>query len=147
MKNGSIKLQYHSMHKRPMQGCLPFFLFMSGLAVWGMFRLVEVDLPEPLKPKGAGRVLYRDDSVTRFYVAQHSALPLRLPEQTDPAVQSPLPEQALSEDRVVELEMAPAVFPFANDLNSMVFDSETLLALPPLPEEETEENEEKEVQP
>ena len=131
MKNGPIKLLYHSMHKRPMRGCLPLFFFPALLVVGMLVWVVDVKTTEPRKSRGTGRVLYRDDSVTRFYIAQHSALPLRMPMQVDPAVQPPVTVPELPLQREVELEMAPPVFPFASDLNSTVFDSEILLELPP----------------
>lgn len=130
MKHDPAKLIYHSMHKRPMPGCLPLFFAMSALAVAGVMLLVEVKLPEPLRPRGVGNVFYQNDELTRFQVRQHSALPLRLP--TDPAARLPEPDHALPLQRPIELQSAPPLPITTEPPDSAVLDAATLLKLPPL---------------
>lgn len=107
MKRDPINLLYHTLHKRPMQGCLPLFFVLAALMVAGIAMVVHVALPEPTKPRGVGRVYYKNDELTRFLVRQRGALPLRLPAYADPAVRLPIPEHALPLRRRVELMPAP----------------------------------------
>ena len=145
MKNAPTKLIYHSLHKRPMPGCLPLFFLLAGLATAAVIWLVEVQLPAPFRPRGTGTVSYRNDELTRFQVRQRSALPLRLPGD-DPAARLPEPAHALPLQRAVELQAAPPLPITREPRDSAVLDAETLLRLPPaipdslLPQE-------KEVQP
>lgn len=129
MKNAPAKLIYHSLHKRPMPGCLPLFFMLaalvSGLVMW----LVEVKLPEPFRPRGTGVVHYRNDELTRFQVRQRSALPLRLP--GDPATQLPGPLHTLPLTRAVELQPAPPLPITTEPPDSAVLDAASLLRLPP----------------
>lgn len=131
MKHDPAKLIYHSMHKRPMPGCLPLFFAMSALAVAGVMLLVEVKLPEPLRPRGVGNVFYQNDELTRFQVRQHSALPLQLPVYADPTARLPLPSHELPLHREVKLETPPAQTFSSEAPDSAVLNAEELLALPP----------------
>lgn len=108
MKRDPIKLIYHTLHKRPMPGCLPLFFLLAALVVLGIISLVRVVAPPPLRPQGVGNVYYKNDELTRFQVRQRSALPLRLPAYADPAARLPIPEHPLSPERVVAPLPAPA---------------------------------------
>lgn len=134
MKNSPIQLIYHSMHKRPMPGCLPLFVLMAGAVVVGLICLVRVVLPEPLRPQGVGSMYYQHDELTRFQVRQRSALPLRLPAHADPAAQLPLPTSHLPLKREIEPMPAPAQHIVSQGHDSAVLNAEELLALPPEPQ-------------
>lgn len=131
MKTDPAKLIYHSMHKRPMPGCLPLFFLLAALATGGVICLVSVELPKPYRARGTGAVSYRNDELTRFQVRQRSALPLRLPAYADPAAQLPLPEQKLPLGRPVPLQDAPAQPISSTPPDSAVLDADMLLQLPP----------------
>ena len=126
MKHDPIHLLYHSMHARPMRGCLPLFVLLSALLVGGVIALFEVSLPEPAPPRGEGLMLYQRDDLTRFRVRQQSALPLRL--HTLPL--RPMPELLPPPSRLQPVD--------ARD--SFVLDDAYLLEFPPpnLPEKRKE---------
>lgn len=148
MKHDPIKLIYHTMHKRPMPGCLPLFFVLAALVVVGIISLVRVVTPEPLRPRGVGNVYYRNDELTRFQVRQRSAMPLRLPVYADPAARPPIPEHPLDPVRQVELQATPAVTSLPGAApDSAVLNAESLLALPPEELLHPVNPEEKEVQP
>lgn len=144
MKTTPTKLIYHSLHKRPMPGCLPLFFLLAALATGAVMWLVQVKLPEPFRSRGTGAVHYRNDELTRFQVRQHSALPLRLP--TDPAARLPEPDHALPLQRPIELQSAPPLPITTEPPDSAVLDAATLLKLPP-PVPEGGMPQEKEVEP
>lgn len=138
MKRDPSKLIFHTMHKRPMPGCLPlFFLLAAGVAAL-VITLVKVSLPEAVRPRGVGSVHYRNDELTRFQVRQRSALPLRLPAYADPAAQSPIPAQELPQSRKVTLRPAPPQLISSELPDSAALDEETLLRLPPAALTDTE---------
>lgn len=128
------KLVFHSLHTRPMPGCLPLFFLLAALLVGGVICLVEVTLPKPIRPRGVGNVYYRNDELTRFQVRQHAALPLRLPAYADPAAQLPLPKRPLTLKR--EAGPVPALPPAGQAPDSAVLSADALLALPPAPQQE-----------
>lgn len=132
MKNKPAKLIFHSMHSRPMPGCLPLFFLMAAVVTGVVIALVHVTLPRQLRPRGVGNVYYRNDELTRFQVRQRSALPLRLPAYADPAARLPMAEHHLPLQREVELQPAPLYDISAGaSPDSAVLEAETLLALPP----------------
>ena len=128
------KLLFHSMHKRPMPGCLPLFFLVAAVVVGCIICMVQVTLPRQVRPKGVGNIYYRNDELTRFQVRQRSALPLRLPAFADPAAHQPIADHSLPLERKIgPLPAAPySVTPQAPD--SAVLDAEYLLALPPAEE-------------
>lgn len=140
MKHDPIHLLYHSMHARPMRGCLPLFVLLSALLVGGVIALFEVSLPEPAPPRGEGLMLYQRDDLTRFRVRQQSALPLRLPTSVDPAAQWPIPEHALPLRPMPELLPPPSRLQPVDARDSFVLDDAYLLEFPPpnLPEKRKE---------
>ena len=145
MKHAPAKLIYHSLHRRPMPGCLPLFFLMAALATAGVISLVRVAMPEPLRPRGQGSVQYRNDELTRFQVRQRSALPLRLPAYADPASQLPGAGYELPLSREVSLQPAPPLPISAEPPDSAVLDAGALLRLPPA--EESAPQPEREVAP
>lgn len=130
MKRAPIRLIYHSMHARPMPGCLPLFVLLSAILVGLIMATVHVVLPRVEPPKGVGRVLYKNDELTRFRVRQHSALPLRLPDSIDPLTQLPIPKHKLPLERKVRLQPAPPADPDSSVPDSVVLDPQKLLRLP-----------------
>lgn len=143
MKNAPAKLIYHSLHKRPMPGCLPLFMLLAALVTGGVMWLVQVRMPEPFRPRGTGTVHYRNDELTRFQVRQRSALPLRLPAYADPAAHLPELNYELPLSRPVNLQPAPPLPITTEPPDSAVLDAATLLQLPP----EQSSPQEKEVEP
>lgn len=137
MKTTPANLIYHSLHKRPMPGCLPLFFLLAALLTVAIVKVVQVTLPEPFHARGVGNVQYRNDELTRFQVRQRSALPLRLPTYADPAAQLPIPPHELPLSRAVPLQQAPPLPITAEPPDSAVLDAENLLQLPP-PETEVE---------
>lgn len=131
MKTAPARLIYHSLHKRPMPGCLPLFFILAGLAVAGLVSLVRVTLPEPMRPKGVGNVYYRNDELIRFQVRQRSALPLRLPTYADPSARLPIPDHDLPLQRKINPVSSPAQSFSTRAPDSVVLDADSLLALPP----------------
>ena len=131
MKRAPINLIYHSLHTRPMPGCLPLFFFLAALVVALFMVFVRVSLPATTPPRGVGRVYYRNDELTRFRVRQHSALPMRLPDSIDPVAQLPIPEHPLPLPRKVHLQPTPPAFTPYSVPDSIVLDPERLLKLPP----------------
>lgn len=131
MKTKPAKLLFHSLHSRPMPGCLPLFFLMAAVVAGVFIAVVHVSLPRQQRPRGVGRVYYRNDELTRFQVRQRSALPLRLPAYADPA--SHLPTEA--PELPLRREPAPLPAPVYSILtgapDSAVLEADTLLALPP----------------
>lgn len=139
MKTDPAKLIYHSMHRRPMPGCLPLFFLLAALVTGSFICLVSVTMPTPYRARGTGAVSYRNDELTRFQVRQRSALPLRLPTYADPAAQLLLPAKGLPLCRNVQLQEAPVQTISPEPPDSAVLDAATLLRLPPTdPAPETE---------
>lgn len=131
-------LIYHSLHSRPMPGCMPLFMLLSALFLGGAMLLVKVVMPEPLRPKGEGNIYYRDDAILRFQINQRSPLPLRMPESLDPAREGASSKTALSWVKPVSLLplASPRIYSPAPD--SAVLSSEDLMALPPAQPTEVE---------
>lgn len=131
MKQASPKLLFHSLHTRPMPGCLPLFFLMAALVVAGLVCLVKVSLPMPLRPRGNGNMYYSNDELTRFQVRQSGALPLRLPAYADPAARLPVPEHPLPLRREVGPAPAPPLSITNQAPDSAVLSADALLTLPP----------------
>ena len=125
-------LIYHSLHSRPMPGCMPLFMVLSALLMGGIMLLVNVVSPPPLRPKGEGNVYYRDDAILKFQIHQRSPLPLRLPASLDPAREAAVATATLSWVKPVGLLplSSPRIYSPAPD--SAVLNSEILMELPPL---------------
>ncbi len=131
MKRDSIKLLYHRAHTRPMPGCLPLFIVLAALLVAGIITLFKVNLPPPMEPRGEGKIIYRQDDLTRFRVRQLSALPLRLPSAVDPATHLPVPTHELPLHPALQLVPPPSQLLPSCDHESAILDDAYLLELPP----------------
>lgn len=128
-------LIYHSLHSRPMPGCMPLFVLLSAIFLGGIMMLVQVKMPEPIRPKGEGNVYYRDDAILRLQVSQRSPQPLRLPDSLDPARDKQSSQASFSwikPTMLLPLE-SPRIYNPAPD--SAVLNVADLMALPPLPQE------------
>lgn len=135
MKNVPANLLYHSLHKRPMPGCLPLFFLLAAVVTGAVMWLVKVEPPKRVFPRGAGSVQIQNDEMTSFQVRQRSAMPLHLPR--DPAVQLPWGPHELSPTRPVTPLPAPPLPIITAPPDSAVLDADSLLRLPP-PTQETE---------
>ena len=125
---------YHTMHSRPMPGCLPlFFLLALGVTAVGLW-IAPVEMPEPVRAKGVGRVFVKDDRLTQFLLRRQSPLPLHIPPTADPDYQEDAAAASmplLRPVRLLPLPPQPVCSPVAD---SAVLNAEELLALPPLEE-------------
>ncbi len=131
-------LIYHSLHSRPMPGCMPLFMLLSALLVGGLMMLVHVDTPKRLRPKGEGNIYYRDDAILRYQISLRCPTPLHLPSALDPVRQEHDVAAGLSWIKPVSLLplASPRIYTPAPD--SAVLDEKALLALPPVTPEATE---------
>lgn len=125
-------LIYHSLHSRPMPGCMPLFMLLSALFLGGLMLLVQVDTPKRIRPKGEGNIYYRDDSILRFQISQRSPAPLHLPSALDPVRREKASSAGLSWTKPVSLMPlgSPRIYTPAPD--SAVLDEKDLIALPPV---------------
>ena len=66
MKDKEKGLLYHTMHSRPMPGCLPLFFLLAlgvtALCLW----IAPVKMPERVRSKGVGEVYVKEDRLTHF---------------------------------------------------------------------------------
>ena len=87
MKDKEKGLLYHTMHSRPMPGCLPLFFLLAlgvtALCLW----IAPVKMPERVRSKGVGEVYVKEDRLTHFLLRRQSPLPLHLPNSADPEYQ------------------------------------------------------------
>lgn len=130
MKEKEQSLLYHTMHSRPMPGCLPLFFLMAmvvvGLGLW----FAPVEMPERVRPKGVGNVYVKKDRLTDFVLRRTSPLPLHLPIHADPEYQEDAAAAAMPLLRPVDILTPPANALFTQAPDSAVLDAEALLALP-----------------
>lgn len=131
MKRKEPGLIYHSLHKRGYRGCLPVTFVISALVVAGAMWVLQIRMPERIRHKGTGELLYRNDSLIHFLIRRRSPLPMNLPSFIDPAQQESA--AAVDPDGRVEAKLAPAPpFDFlSTPPDSAVLDADDLLALPP----------------
>ena len=124
-------LLYHTMHSRPMPGCLPLFFLIAvvvvGVGIW----FAPVRMPEPVRPEGVGRVSIKKDRLTDFVLRRKSPLPLHLPLHADPEFQEDIAQESMALLRPVRLQTPPPIPLFEESGDSAVLDKELLLALPP----------------
>lgn len=130
MKDKEHSLLYHTMHSRPMPGCLPlFFLLATGVVALGIW-LVPVKMPERVRPQGVGRVYIKNDRLTDFVLRRQSPIPLHLPQHADPEYQEDMAAAAMPLQNAVKLASPPPQ-PMLNEAaDSAVLNAEELLALP-----------------
>lgn len=130
MKIKERGLLYHTLHSRPMPGCLPLFFLMAlvvvGLGLW----LAPVEMPERVHPRGNGQVLMKNDRLTRFLLQRRSPLPLHLPHRADPEYQEDAAAASMPLLRPETLLPPPPQPVYSQVADSVVLNAEDLLALP-----------------
>lgn len=131
MKEQEDSLVYHTLHGRPMAGCLPLFFILSCLFLGGLLMALKVEMPPRIPPKGEGRVYYRNDDLVHFNLRQRSPLPLNLPDYIDPARQEESAAQVLPTRFSPALQQAPPLRGVSQAPDSCVLDAASLLVLPP----------------
>lgn len=132
MKTKERGLLYHTMHSRPMPGCLPlFFVLALGVTAIGLW-VAPVEMPAPVRSKGVGQVYVKDDRLTQFLLRRQSPLPLHLPANADPDYQEDAAAASMPLLRPVRLLPAPPQPVCPTVADSAVLNAEELLALPPL---------------
>lgn len=124
-------LLYHAMHSRPMPGCLPLFMLLAAIIVGALLLLVDVKMPERVRPEGRGKITYNNDAITAMRVQLRSPLPLLLPVYADPTRQDTEVGQNLPRRFEASITPAPVQPIFDTVPASMVTDEQQLLALPP----------------
>ena len=130
MKDKEHSLLYHTMHSRPMPGCLPLFFVLALGVTAGAMWLVPVKMPERVAPRGTGKVYIKKDRFTDFILRRQSPLPLQLPQHADPEYQEDVAAAAMPLVRPVDIVPAPPYDIFAPAADSAVLDPAALLALP-----------------
>lgn len=130
MKRKEHSLVYHTMHSRPMPGCLPLFFLMAmaitGLVIW----LLPVRMPERVRPKGNGVVYLKQGRLADFVIRRESPLPLHLPAHADPEYQEDAAAASMPLLRPVHILTPPPQPIFAGAGDSAVLNAADLLALP-----------------
>lgn len=128
--NKEHSLIYHSLHSRPMPGCLPLFMVFAAIFLGGVMLLVQVAMPKRVRPQGEGTVYYRDDAILRYQINQRTPLPLQLPSSLDPTHTEEVVVPVLSWVKPNSLLplMSPRIYSPAPD--SAVLNAEELLELP-----------------
>lgn len=133
MKDKEHSLLYHTMHSRPMPGCLPLFFLLAmvvvGVGIW----VAPVKMTERVKPKGVGKVYKREGRLTDFVLRRQSPLPLHLPLHADPEYHEDLAAASMPLLRESRVLPPPPQELFAPAADSAVLDAASLLELPPLP--------------
>ena len=153
MKDKEHSLLYHTMHSRPMPGCLPLFFLMALVVVGAGMWFAPVEMPRRVMPKGVGRVGVKNDRLTDFVVRRTSPLPLHLPLHADPEYQEDMAAASMPLLRPVAILPPPPMPIFDAAPDSSVLNAEELLAYPEPPAQSAEaseaqpENSGEEVQP
>lgn len=130
MKDKEKGLLYHTMHSRPMPGCLPLFFLLAlgvtALCLW----IAPVKMPERVRSKGVGEVYVKEDRLTHFLLRRQSPLPLHLPNSADPEYQEDVAAASMPLLRPSQILPPPPlpVCPMVAD--SAVLDAAALLELP-----------------
>lgn len=130
MKDKEHSLLYHTMHSRPMPGCLPLFFLLSmvvvGVGIW----FVPVEMPKRIRPAGVGRVYLRNDRLTDFVLRRTSPLPLQLPLHADPEHREDMAAASMPLLRPVSILPPPPMPVFDEAPDSAVLDAAELLRFP-----------------
>lgn len=130
MKDKEHSLLYHTLHSRPMPGCLPLFFLFSLIVTGGIIWLAPVEMPSPHAPKGVGKVHVKKDRLTDFMLRRQSPLPLYLPLHADPEYNEDLAAAAMPLLRQAQVLPPPPLPLFDSAVDSAVLDAADLLALP-----------------
>lgn len=131
MKDKEHSLLYHTMHSRPMPGCLPLFFLLAMIAVGVGLWLAPVEMPQRVRPKGVGNVYVKKGRLTDFVLRRQSPLPLHLPLHADPEYQEDLAAASMPLVRPSRVLPPPPMELFDPAAESAVLNEEDLLALPP----------------
>ena len=130
MKRKEHSLLYHTMHSRPMPGCLPlFFLLALGITV-AIIWFVPVKMPQRVRPMGVGSVYKKEGRLADFLIRRNSPLPLHLPLHADAEYQEDVAASAMPLLRPVKVQTPPREVIFNDEWESAVLDVASLLALP-----------------
>lgn len=131
MKNKEHSLLYHTMHSRPMPGCLPLFFLLAMIVVGVGLWLAPVEMPQRVLPKGVGNVYVKKGRLTDFVLRRQSPLPLYLPLHADPEYQEDLAAASMPLVRPSRVLPPPPMELFDPVADSAVLSEAELLALPP----------------
>ena len=123
-------LLYHTMHSRPMPGCLPLFFLLALVVAGGILWLVPVRMPERVRPKGPGKVYMKNGRLADFVLRRSSPLPLHLPMLADPEYQEDAAAASMPLRQPVRILTPPRAELFDSVLDSAVLSGADLLALP-----------------
>ena len=135
MKDKEHSLLYHTMHSRPMPGCLPLFFLLAMVVVGVGLWVAPVEMPELVKPRGVGKVYKKEGRLTDFVLRRQSPLPLHLPLHADPEYCEDLAAASMPLLRESRVLPPPPQELFDPAADSAVLDAAALLELPPLPSE------------
>lgn len=130
MKQKEHSLLYHTMHSRPMPGCLPLFFLLAMVVVGVGLWFAPVEMPRRERPKGVGAVYIKKDRLTDFVLRRKSPLPLNLPLHADPEYQEDVAAASMPLQRSVKVLTPPQNPIFTQAADSAVLDAAELLALP-----------------
>lgn len=133
MKDKEHSLLYHTMHSRPMPGCLPLFFLLAMIVVGVGLWVAPVEMPERVKPRGVGKVYKKEGRLTDFVLRRQSPLPLHLPLHADPEYREDLAAASMPLLRESRVLPPPPQELFDPAADSAVLDAAALLELPPLP--------------
>lgn len=123
-------LLYHTMHSRPMPGCLPLFFLLALIVVGIIIWYVPVKMPERVRPRGAGEVYMKNGRLADFVLRRSSPLPLHLPFVADPEYQEDAAAASMPLRMPVKILTPPKAELFESVLDSAVLSEADLLALP-----------------
>ncbi len=132
MKDKEHSLLYHTMHSRPMPGCLPLFFLLAMVVVGVGLWAAPVEMPERVKPRGVGKVYKKEGRLTDFVLRRQSPLPLHLPLHADPEYCEDLAAASMPLLRESRVLPPPPQELFDPAADSAVLDAAALLELPPL---------------
>lgn len=132
MKDKEHSLLYHTMHSRPMPGCLPLFFLLAMILVGVGLWVAPVKVPERVKPRGVGKVYKKEGRLTDFVLRRQSPLPLHLPLHADPEYREDLAAASMPLLRESRVLPPPPQELFDPAADSAVLDAAALLELPPM---------------
>ncbi len=129
-RNKEHSLLYHTMHSRPMPGCLPLFFLLALLVTGVLMWYTPVRLPERVRSKAPGEVYVKNGRLADFLLRRNSPLPLHLPMLADPEYQEDAAAASMHLVQPVKLQTPPRAVLFDSVAHSVVLNEANLLALP-----------------
>ena len=130
MKRKEHTLLYHTLHSRPMPGCLPLFFTLALAVTVGIIWVVPVKMPERVRPRGVGAVHMKEGRLADFIIRRNSPLPLHLPMHADPEFREDASATAMPLLHPVRVLTPPRQPIFDDERDSAVLNPTDLLALP-----------------